>query len=333
MLLPIQNRNKKWLDKPIKMIFTTPVNVPHYEPRIDHNSKVFLAGSCFVENIGDKFDYYKIPNKRNPTGILYHPFGIRDFIARVVEGNEFQGEDLFFHNERWHCFEAHSTMSDPDKAHYLEKLNAALKTTHDYLKSATHVIITPGTSWVYRRVENNMPVANCHKLPQVNFRKEISKVNEIEDALSTILSKVHDLNPKAQVIFTISPVRHIRDGLVENQLSKSMLFVALHHLISRNKSAYYFPSYEILMDELRDYRFYAEDMLHPGKVGIDYIWQKFTKAWFSAEALLTLREIETIQKGLSHLPFNENSTAHRKFRASLDTKIQAIQSKYSQIFF
>lgn len=315
------------------MIFTTPVNVGHFEHRIDHNSKVFLVGSCFVENIGEKFDYYKVPNKRNPLGILYHPFGMRDFIERAVTGNLFQSNDLFNHNERWHCFEAHSSMSDPDKDNFLQKLNSALKETLDYLKEATHVVITPGTSWFYRQIKNDMPVANCHKLPQLNFKKEISKVTEIEDALNSILTQVHDLNPKAQVIFTISPVRHIRDGLVENQLSKSILFVALHQMISSHKFSHYFPSYEILMDELRDYRFYAEDMLHPGKVGIDYIWQKFTSAWFSAEGLQMLKEIEAIQKGLSHLPFNENSSAHKKFKESLNIKMQSVHSKYPHIFF
>lgn len=315
------------------MKFTTPVSISKQDPKIDHNSKIFLAGSCFVENIGNKFDYYKLPNKRNPLGILYHPFGIRDLIARAVSGNTFTADDVFFHNERWHCFEAHSSMSDPDKEHLLQKLNEALTLTREYLKEATHIIITPGTSWIYRRVENDFPVANCHKLPQVNFRKEISKVQEIQEAFNNSLSQIRELNPLAHIIFTISPVRHLKDGLVENQLSKSLLFVALHNLISSHKLTSYFPSYEILMDELRDYRFYAEDMLHPGNVGTDYIWEKFTTSWFSEEGISMLKEIETIQKGLRHRPFNPSSTAHQNFRESLNGKIHTIQRIYPHVFF
>src|SRR5690606_34660936 len=235
------------------MKFTTPVNVLQHEPKIDHNSKIFLAGSCFVENIGEKLDYYKLPNLHNPLGILYHPFGLRDFIERTVTGRKFFPEDVFFHNERWHCFEAHSSMSDPHRDDLLQNLNTALTSTREYLKEATHIILTPGTSWIYRRVENDVPVANCHKLPQVNFRKEISQVQEIEEAFNTIVFHIQELNPHAHIIFTISPVRHLKDGLVENQLSKSLLFVALHNLISTHKSTSYFPSYEILIDELRDY--------------------------------------------------------------------------------
>lgn len=315
------------------MKFTTPVSVSQQEPKIDHNSGVFLLGSCFVENIGEKFDHYKLPNKRNPLGILYHPFGIRDLISRAVTRNNFTSADVFFDNERWHCFEAHSSMSDPAGERLINNLNNALKTTREYLEAASHIIITPGTSWIYRRVENDTAVANCHKLPQVNFRKEISGVTELEDAMTSIVNNIREINTTGQIIFTISPVRHIKDGLMENQLSKSLLFVALQKVLNSQNSIFYFPSYEILIDELRDYRFYAEDMLHPGKTGIDYIWQKFSFSWLSPETTLMLKEIDNIQKGLLHRPFHENSEAHKKFRSALTAKIQAIQKKYPHISF
>ncbi len=300
---------------------------------MDHNSRIFLAGSCFVENIGDKFDYYKLPNKRNPFGILYHPFAIGNLISRSVSEREFAEDDVFFHNERWHSFEAHSSLSDPDKNILIDRLNKELINTRNYIKNATHIILTPGTSWIYRQAVNNSPVANCHKLPQVNFKKEISKVEEIEESLNSLVDNIRELNTSAQIIFTISPVRHIKDGLVENQLSKSILFVAVHNTILRHNLTSYFPSYEILMDELRDYRFYAEDMLHPSKSGIDYIWEKFIYSWFSPEAQRVLREIETIQKGLSHRPFNENSSAHKKFLSDLQTRIVSIQNQFPQLKF
>ena len=315
------------------MKFTTPVSVLQQEPKMDHHSRIFLAGSCFVENIGNKFDYYKLPNKRNPLGILYHPFGIRDMFARATNENYFTTEDVFFFNERWHCFEAHSSMSDPDRDDLLKKLNEALKSTREYLLKTTHILITPGTSWIYRRVENDRPVANCHKLPQVNFRKEISSLTSLEDAFSDIIASIRKLNTTCQIIFTISPVRHIKDGMIENQVSKSLLFVAIQKFLSAQNFIFYFPSYEILMDELRDYRYYAEDMLHPGKTGIDYIWQKFSFSWLSPETTLMLKEIDNIQKGLLHRPFHENSEAHKKFRSALTAKIQAIQKKYPHISF
>ncbi len=315
------------------MKFTTPVFIASKEPKIDHHSKIFLTGSCFVENIGKKFDYFKLPYKSNPFGILYHPFAIRNLFNRAVSGAEFSAEDVFFHNERWHCFEAHSSLSDPEREKLIARLNNETEQTRKYIKEATHIIITPGTSWVYRRVENNKAVANCHKLPQVNFTKEISKVAELEEAMNTIVTQILVLNPEAQIIFTISPVRHLKDGLVENQLSKSLLFVAVHNILVRHKLTSYFPSYEILMDELRDYRFYSEDMLHPSKVGIDYIWENFVTYWFSSEAILTLKQIDNIQKGLSHRPFYQNSVAHRKFQEDLKHKIENVKAKYPMLEF
>lgn len=315
------------------MKFTTPVIISQKEPGIDHNSMIFLAGSCFVENIGDKFDYYKLPNKRNPFGILYHPFAIENLISRSVSEREFTEVDIFFHNERWHCFEAHSSLSDQDKGLFLARLNDELRNTREYIKAATHIIITPGTSWVYRQAINDTPVANCHKLPQVNFKKEISDLTEIEESLNSMVEHIRQLNSSTQIIFTISPVRHTKDGLVENQLSKSLLNVAVHNTVKKQSKTSYFPSYEILMDELRDYRFYAEDMLHPGKTGVDYIWEKFMYSWFSPENQKILKEIDIIQKGLAHRAFNEGSTAHQNFLKNLEKKISLIKSRFPQIDF
>ena len=315
------------------MKFTTPVSVLQQEPKMDHHSRIFLAGSCFVENIGNKFDYYKLPNNRNPLGILYHPFGIRDMFARAANKNYFTKEDVFFFNERWHCFEAHSSMSDPDRDNLLKKLNEALKSTREYLEKTTHILITPGTSWIYRIAENDRPVANCHKLPQVNFRKEISSLTSLEDAFSDIIASIRKLNTTCQIIFTISPVRHIKDGMIENQVSKSLLFVAIQKFLSAQNFIYYFPSYEILMDELRDYRYYAEDMLHPGKVGVEFIWQKFAYSWISEEANLMFKEIDIIQRGLAHRPFDETSIRHKKFLEDLNKKVSAVKRKYPNITF
>lgn len=316
------------------MQFTTPVPVIGKEPKIDHHSRIFLTGSCFVENIGDKLNYYKLQNLRNPFGILYHPAAIENFF-RKVEGNfNYTSEDVFFHNERWHCFDAHSALSDSHQETLLERLNENLQKTREFLKEASHVIITPGTSWVYRNEASQKLVANCHKVPQKNFARELTSPFEIHSLLNSVISTVKNLNPEANIIFTVSPVRHIKDGIVENQLSKAHLLTAVHAAIKEfPEKTSYFPAYEIVMDELRDYRFFAEDMIHPNAIAIKYIWEKFAEAWFSPEAMSAIKKVEDIRKGFSHRPFNENSVAHQKFLESLRKKIEDFKQQYPQVTF
>lgn len=316
------------------MKLSTPVPVYPQDPKIDHHSRVFLMGSCFVENIGEKLDYYKFQNLRNPFGILYHPLALENFLLRTVNAYEYTETDVFYYNERWHSFAAHSVLSDPSREKLVANLNAQSQQSLEFLKKATHIIITLGTSWVYRSRESKETVANCHKLPQSNFTKEITSVEEIERSLVSIISILRSINPEVQMIFTISPVRHLKDGVVENQQSKAHLITALHKVLndSEYKNAY-FPAYEIMMDELRDYRFYAEDMLHPNATAIQFIWNKFTNAWCSENTLNTITEIEQIQKGLSHRPFNESSDSHREFLRKLNVKIQNLNSQFPHIDF
>ncbi|MGB7786024.1 MAG: GSCFA domain-containing protein, partial [Salinimicrobium sp.] len=246
-----------------------------------YDSQILLLGSCFVENIGQKLEYFKFRNRLNPFGILFHPAAIRNFLEKVVGKAEFSEADIFHHNEQWHCLQAHSDLNTSQKGEILEALNLAVEQSHQFLKEASHVFITPGTAWGYRFRETGNIVANCHKLPQKNFSKELT---EVKDDLQETVKLVRQLNPSAAIIFTVSPVRHLKDGFVENQQSKAKLITAVHEVSSIEENAHYFPSYEIMMDELRDYRFYAEDMLHPNKIAIDYIWEKFSESWISAEA-------------------------------------------------
>ncbi len=316
------------------MQFTTPVPIETREPKIDHFSRIFLIGSCFVENIGEKLDYYKFQNFRNPFGILYHPHAIQNFFKRVQNRSVYTSNDVFHHNERWHCFESHSGLSHPDKEELLRKLNENQKKTYSYLEEAGHVIITLGTSWVYRNIDSNDLVANCHKLPQQNFSKEISSPKEIEALLNAIIALLKGINPGVKVIFTISPVRHIKEGMVENQRSKAHLIAATHAAVTANtETSCYFPAYEILLDELRDYRFFTEDMIHPNAVAIEYIWNQFNMAWLSTESKTTMQKIETIQKGLSHRPYYEGSKAHQLFLQSLQLKIKDLEKEYPHLEF
>ena len=319
------------------MNFTTQIPISKSTNPIDYNSKIVLLGSCFVENMGEKFAYFKFQNAINPFGIIYSPVSIEKLIERVVSNQDFLEKDIFFYNERWHCYEVHSNLSHSNKEEFLENLNAILKSTNNQITKSTHLIITYGTSWVYRNLVSNTIVANCHKLPQKEFKKEILSAITIEKSIKKTIDLVQKINPNCHFIFTISPVRHIKDGFVENQRSKSHLITAIHQILQSEicnlKSAIYFPSYEIMMDELRDYRFYGQDMLHPNQVAIDYIWERFSETTISQESHSVMDDVETIQKGLAHRPFNPKSESHQQFLSKLHDKIGFIQKQFSQIHF
>ncbi|POY38234.1 GSCFA domain-containing protein [Flavobacterium alvei] len=316
------------------MQFRTKISIPQSDFPIDYDSKILSLGSCFAVNMAEKFDYFKFENTCNPVGILFHPLAIEKLIDFAVSGKQFCAEDVFFHNERWHCFDVHSDCSHSNKDELLLNLNTILESTRLQITESTHVIITYGTSWVYRNIATKEIVANCHKVPQKQFGKELLSVGAIEKSIQNTLDLIQKVNPKATIIFTVSPVRHLKDGFVENQQSKAHLITAIHTAINQQLSTNnYFPSYEIMMDELRDYRFYAEDMIHPSQVAIDYIWQRFSETSISEESLSVMKEVETIQKGLQHRPFNPNSESHQQFLSKLQDKMMQIQKQFPQIQF
>ena len=316
------------------MQFTTKIPVQKSSFPIDYDSKIILLGSCFAENMGEKFQYFKFQAITNPFGIIFNAVSLEKLIRRAVENRMFTENDIFFHNDLWHCFEVHSELSNPDKDAFLESLNDLIRLTNQQLNDSTHIIITLGTSWVYRNIESNEIVANCHKVPQKQFTKELLSINQTEESLQSIISLIHSVNPNCNFIFTVSPVRHIKDGFVENTLSKAHLVAAIHKTITNNPSLItYFPAYEIMMDELRDYRFYTEDMLHPNQTAIDYIWIQFFENYISESEFGLMNEICSIQKGLKHRPFNPNTESHQKFLNQLDLKIQTIQNQHPFIKF
>ena len=315
------------------MEFRTKIPIIPQEPKIGYDSKILLLGSCFVENIGKNLEYYKFQTLQNPFGILFHPAAISNFLQKVKSRYVFTERDIFFHNERWHSFAAHSALSNTDKDRMLREMNAAVEETYSFLKSASHVIITAGTAWAYKLKETGRTVANCHKLPQKNFTKELTEVNSNMTACVEIIK---ELNPEAVVIFTVSPVRHLKDGFVQNQQSKARLISAIHELIEGLPSGakgVYFPSYEIMMDELRDYRFYEDDMVHPSRTAVNYIWEKFQEAWIASETEKVMKEVARIQQGLSHRPFNEKSEAHQTFLKNLEAKIESLRLRYPKMTF
>lgn len=321
------------------MNFTTKIPIPKNINFIEYRSKILLFGSCFAENIGEKLRYYKFQTQVNPFGIIFNPFSIEKLIERVVVQRHFTKSDIFFFNERWHCYEAHSELSHPDSEVVLSNLNQILSDTQKQLQQATHIIFTYGTSWVYRHIETNSIVANCHKVPQKQFTKELLSIDSIQKSIQNTISLIATLNPKCNFIFTVSPVRHLKDGFVENQVSKAHLIAAIYSFLQESEvvppsgARGIFPSFEIMMDELRDYRFYADDMIHPSQLAIDYIWERFTATQIDANAIATMELVQTIQKGLAHRPFNPNSESHQKFEANLKEKIATVEAQYSFMKF
>lgn len=336
------------------MQFRTEIPITPSDFPIDYHSKVVLLGSCFAENIGSKFEYYKFQATINPFGIIFNAVSLEKLVKRVVEKNYFTEKDIFFHNDLWHCYEVHSELSNVNKEEFLEKLNQLIELTNEQINKLTHCLITLGTSWVYRHKTSNEIVANCHKVPQKEFTKELLSAAQNQLSLQNIVSLIQSINPDVKFVFTVSPVRHIKDGFFENNVSKANLFSAIHTLLSsraesRDKiqnetlqvlnsirtesSINYFPSYEIVMDELRDYRFFEADMLHPNALAIDYIWEKFSQSYFNSETSSIMKEVEIIQKGLAHRPFNPNTEAHQKFLTDLQKKIDKLVSNNPSILF
>ena len=315
------------------MNFTTKVPISRYKNPIEYHSKILSLGSCFAENIGDKFQYFKFQITTNPFGIIFNPDAIENLVSRVFNNQKFTENDIFFHNNLWHCYEVHSELSHPDKETFLTNLNLKNQQSHNLIIQSTHIIITYGTSWVYRNKQSGKIVANCHKVPQNQFEKEILSAEIIEKSIKNTVDLIQKVNPKCHFIFTISPVRHIKDGFIENNISKSHLIAAIHSSNFQLPASSYFPSYEIMMDELRDYRFYADDLLHPSQMAIDYIWQRFSETTISNESHSIMQEVDNIQKGLAHRPFNPNSACHQEFSKNLIKKMNTLASKFPQIQF
>lgn len=300
------------------MKFSTPIKITPFASPIEYSSYSFFIGSCFAEHISKKFDQHKLKNTSNPFGILFHPLAVEKIIQKAVQDIVFTADDLVVSNELWCCLDAHSELSATNKDELLAQLNQRLRQTQLALQQATHISITLGTSWVYKYLPTNQMVANCHKIPQKEFSKELLSVEVIAESLNNIFR----LLPNKHILFTISPVRHSKDGFFENNLSKAHLFAALNQVLG--DQAHYFPAYEIIMDELRDYRFFAADMLHPNQLAIDYIWERFSENYLSAKAQDTSKEIAAIQKALQHKAFNPDTLQHKQFVASIQKKIEAL---------
>jgi hypothetical protein len=307
------------------MNFTTPVNIKPNKT-IDHNSRIVMLGSCFAENIGKKLIDCGFNVVMNPMGILYNPISIFSTLSRIIEGREFTENELFQHNGLWASFTHHGSFSHSDKSEALRLMNEKLHQGHKQLKNATHLIITFGSAEVYEH--NGLVVSNCHKLPSREFTHRLLSIDEIITSSISLSS----LNPQLSTIFTISPVRYLGNGAHHGQINKATLLLATEQLC-QTTGAKYFPSYEIMMDELRDYRYYAADMIHPSEIAVEYIFERFTATYLTEEAIRTAEEVLKIKKSLSHRPLHPDSDEYIKFKKKLSQQIDAIVKKYPDIKF
>lgn len=310
------------------MEFYTHITIPKTPFTFSYTVQTVLLGSCFAENIGKKLEGNKFKTDLNPFGTLYNPSSIAEAIRMLLQPEQFTGDDLFQHEGIYHSFSHHSRFSSPSETECLANINRRLFSSADTILKAQRMILTFGTAWVYKLKSSGKVVSNCHKLPEKMFDRQRLSTQEIVEDWKPLLLALWEQNPALKILFTVSPIRHWKDGAHENQLSKATLLLATDALQKDYPDRIaYFPAYEILMDELRDYRFYADDMLHPSPLAIDYIWQRFIENFLSTDTSAILKEWGDIQKAINHKPFQPDSEAYKRFILQTLLKMERISKK------
>jgi len=307
--------------------FRTTFSIPQAEP-FGYDDSVMLCGSCFVENIGKKLENACFNVLINPFGILFNPCSLAKSIENIIDNKPFTEDELIFHHGLYHSFSHHSCFSHHDATVCVEQINHAAAHAHQFLEKSKYLIITLGTAWVYRHRRSGTIVSACHKIPQQEFDKELLSVAQITELLSAMMQRLSEFNPDIRIVLTISPVRHIKDGFVENQQSKAALILSVKQLTENFENCSYFPVYELFMDDLRDYRFYASDMLHPSETAIQYIWERFRETFFTQETLQILDEAEKLYAASQHRPFHATSDEYQEFRRLYREKAQQFASRF-----
>lgn len=293
-----------------------------------------MLGSCFTENIGAMLAERKLPVLVNPVGVIYNPVSTALALQRVTTAKPYTEDDLNQYNGLWYSFHHHTSFSHIEKKQCLSRINDSLQASSKFWQSSNYLMITLGTARVYHYKKTGLPVANCHKLPAREFDHSLLTVEEITTLWRDLINKIVLTKPDLKIVFTVSPVRHWKDGAVGNQISKSTLLLAVSQLVSDfSERVFYFPSYEIVMDDLRDYRFYADDMLHPSPQAISYIWESFKDSLIDSKAHKLMGEIEKLRLAINHRPFNSETKEYQDFIKSTISKIEQIQSQHPQIDF
>lgn len=317
------------------MNFTTSVHLKSKDfPKLTHQNRMMSLGSCFSENIGRKLVDAKFNCLVNPFGVLYNPASIALALQEIMANKQYTEADLFQHLELWNSWMHHGSFSFISKAETLQAINSSVSLAYQQFKELDTLFITFGTAGVYHLKSDNRIVSNCHKVPNKSFDRVQLSVSDIVSLYIPILESVAALNSTLKVVFTVSPIRHVRDGLIENQRSKATLLLAISELQKRfPNQVVYFPAYEIMLDELRDYRFYADDMVHPSSLAIAYIWEKLQAVFFTEQTIAVIEECDKIKKGLEHKPLNPNTKEYASFLEQLVLKMNRISKKNPTLDF
>lgn len=313
------------------MDLQTIIKLEKPEFKIGYDTRMMMLGSCFVENIGEKLDYFKFDVDINPCGIVYNPVSVANTLQILMEGKRFTTNDLLQNGDRWVSFSHHGSFSDRDPLRCLQKMNERLELSSAHFAQTDVLVITWGTAWVYRYRQSGQLVSNCHKFPSASFDRFRLGIADIVNLYSDLLPRLQESNPPLKVLFTVSPIRHWKDGAHGNQLSKAVLLLAIDELMQRFDFVSYFPSYEIVMDELRDYRFYAEDMLHISPQGVNYIWEKFKGQYFTTETLDFMKRIDKLNKILLHRPSDPDSEATLQLRQQASEELKNLLDKVKTV--
>ncbi|HEY8401910.1 MAG TPA: GSCFA domain-containing protein [Cytophagaceae bacterium] len=321
-------------------MFRTELKIPDRTEIIDLTTPIFSIGSCFANVMGERFLENKMQAMVNPFGVIFNPISIARILKATIDNTPHLLFEFTETENGWFSFHLHSDIYADTPSGLETIIRKKTQESHEFLIRSKILIITLGTAYIYRLNQNNIPVANCHKVPSAAFTKDLLKVDDIIVEMNEAIQALRSINKDIQIILTVSPVRHIKDTLTLNSVSKSVLRVATHELAEQNKEIIYFPSYEMMMDDLRDYRFYKEDMIHPSPVAEDYIWEKFKQAYMTDTTIQFIEEWASVRKAMTHKAFRPESEAHKKFikatidrlkklsqHVNLDNEIREMQSK------
>lgn len=299
-----------------------------------YDTPTLAVGSCFAANIGEKLRMLRLPTLLNPTGIAFNPIAVSESLEMLLGNYNFLEKDIFFDGNLWHSFRLHGQFSRAEKLDLLRGGEQAILQGHEFLKTAKRLIVTLGTAWIFEEKTTGQIVANCHKVAATQFERKRLSVDTCAACLISTFERILRFNPTLKIIVSVSPIRHLKDGFVENQRSKATLVLALdvvsqHFKYSEN--IFYFPAYELLLDDLRDYRFFAQDMAHPSEQAIQYIFEFFKQTFFSENTMLLTKEVEKINAALSHRPLHADTLAYQQFKQQTDLKIKALIQKFKQL--